>query len=414
MADWPVPQAVGTAPRNSTRRGFWYCEPLCWKTAIHTSSVPPSTAATNWPISSVGLPAGADAGAFCVCDGARSPAPPRKLRMVIGLMPKIQPPISAITMVPKPMLRPPVRRPPPPNMPPPDEERRSSTWSDWRLFPHFMVRSPRVWRHSQTHYAKLQTKSAAGGSASVAIGVAISGLGQRHAHLALVFAAAVLVAGLADVVLVALEEQHLGTAFTGVDLGRQRCGVAELQRHVAFPLGLEGRDVDDDAAAGVGALAQADGQHVARDAEVLHGARQREAVGRDHADILVDVHEAVFVEILRVHHRAVDVGEDLEFGRAADVVAVAAGAVADDLLAGGVLPDLTGLEGLDHAVLLGHAADPFVVFDAHACVLGAVLLRPIVGTRLCRAPHKDPVRQRNAPTVVHVISELPESSDSAA
>jgi hypothetical protein len=26
---------------------------------------------------------------------------------------------------------------------------------------------------------------------------------------------------------------------------------------------------------------------------------------------------------------------------------------------------LIGLEGLDHAVLLGHAANPFVAFDAH-------------------------------------------------
>jgi hypothetical protein len=47
--------------------------------------------------------------------------------------------------------------------------------------------------------------------------VRTSGLGQRHALLALVLAAAILVAGLAD--LVALEEHHLGTALAGVDLG---------------------------------------------------------------------------------------------------------------------------------------------------------------------------------------------------
>src|SRR5512147_199149 len=81
-----------------------------------------------------------------------------------------------------------------------------------------------------------------------------SGLGQRDPALTLVLAAAVLVAGFAD--LVALEEQHLRAALAGVDLGRQRCGVAELQRHVAFPLRLERRDVDDDPAARVGALAQ--------------------------------------------------------------------------------------------------------------------------------------------------------------
>src|SRR5437868_15405875 len=90
-------------------------------------------------------------------------------------------------------------------------------------------------------------------------------LRQRDALLALVLAAAVLVAGLAD--LVALEEQHLGAAFARVDLRGQRRGVGELERHVAFPLGLEGRDVDDDAAARVRALTQADREHVARDAE---------------------------------------------------------------------------------------------------------------------------------------------------
>jgi hypothetical protein len=65
-----------------------------------------------------------------------------------------------------------------------------------------------------------------------------------------------------------------------------------------------------------------------------------------------------------IDHRAVDVGEHLEFRRAADVVAVAAGAVADDLAALG-LAHLAGLEGLDHAVLGRHAADPFVALDAH-------------------------------------------------
>jgi hypothetical protein len=110
-----------------------------------------------------------------------------------------------------------------------------------------------------------------------------SGLRQRDAALTLVLAAAVLVGRLAD--FVALEEQHLGAALASVDLGGQWRGVAELQRHVAFPLGLERRHVDDDAAARIGALAQADGEHVARDAEVLDRARQREAVGRDDADL---------------------------------------------------------------------------------------------------------------------------------
>jgi len=82
----------------------------------------------------------------------------------------------------------------------------------------------------------------------------------------------------------------------------------------------------------------------------------------------VDVHEAFFVKVLRVDHGAVDVGEHLEFGRTADVVAVAGGAVADDALAID-LANLLGLKGLDEAVLLGHAADPLVAFDAHGARL---------------------------------------------
>src|SRR3954470_21151676 len=79
-----------------------------------------------------------------------------------------------------------------------------------------------------------------------------SDLGQGDALLALVFAAAVAVRGLAD--LVGLDEDDLRHALVGVDLGGQRSGVGELERHVPLPLRLQGRDVDDDAAAGVGRL----------------------------------------------------------------------------------------------------------------------------------------------------------------
>ena len=46
-----------------------------------------------------------------------------------------------------------------------------------------------------------------------------SGLGKCHAHLALVLAATVAVADLADIVGIALEEQHLGAALAGIDAG---------------------------------------------------------------------------------------------------------------------------------------------------------------------------------------------------
>src|SRR5512139_3221959 len=198
-----------------------------------------------------------------------------------------------------------------------------------------------------------------------------SGLGQRDTTLPLVLAAAVLVARLAD--LVALEEQHLRAALAGVDLGRQRRGVAELQRHVPFPLGLERGDVDDDAAARVSALAEADRQHGPRNAEVLDGARERERVRRDDADVTGEIDEGVRVERLGIDDRRVDVGEDLEFARAADVVTVAGRAVAHDLLAAD-LAYLTGLEGLDHPGLRRHAAYPLVALDAHVADLSPVVV----------------------------------------
>src|ERR1700682_19 len=80
-----------------------------------------------------------------------------------------------------------------------------------------------------------------------------SDLGQRDALLALIFAATVLVRGLAD--FVGLEEDYLRNALVVVDFRGQRGVVGKFQRDVAFPFRLERRDVDDDAAAGVRAFA---------------------------------------------------------------------------------------------------------------------------------------------------------------
>ena len=72
-----------------------------------------------------------------------------------------------------------------------------------------------------------------------------------------------------------------------------------------------------------------------------------------------------------------DVGEHLELGCATNVVAIAAGAVADDFFAF-CLAYLAGLERLNHAGGLGHVPYPFVAFDAHwEKLLG---LGSIVGT----------------------------------
>ena len=53
-------------------------------------------------------------------------------------------------------------------------------------------------------------------------------LRQRHAGLPLVLAGLVGVAGLADVVGIGLEEEHLADAFVGVDLGRAAAWCCEI------------------------------------------------------------------------------------------------------------------------------------------------------------------------------------------
>ena len=65
-------------------------------------------------------------------------------------------------------------------------------------------------------------------------------------------------------------------------------------------------------------------------------------------------------------------------------VAVAGGAVADDALAIDLL-DLAGLERVQHAVLLGHAADPAVALDAHSRVFPGVKAAILTGRRRDRA-----------------------------
>ena len=86
----------------------------------------------------------------------------------------------------------------------------------------------------------------------------------------------------------------------GVDLCGQGRGVGELQCDVALPLGLEWRHIHDDAAARIGRFAQANSQHIARDAEVLHRAGERKGVGRNHADVPFNVYETVLVEMLGI------------------------------------------------------------------------------------------------------------------
>jgi hypothetical protein len=65
-------------------------------------------------------------------------------------------------------------------------------------------------------------------------------------------------------------------------------------------------------------------------------------------------------ERLGIDDRAIDIGEDLELAADASVVAVGGETVGDHPLARLLLD-----EGLDHAVLLRHVADPFVRQNRH-------------------------------------------------
>src|SRR5262249_8365914 len=114
--------------------------------------------------------------------------------------------------------------------------------------------------------------------------VNLAGLQARKhdAALRLIFALFVLVADFA--VFVGLEENDLAQAFIGVDLRGQRSGVADFERDKSFPLRLERRDVDDDAATGISRFADADRQDVARNAEVFDRTSESKGIRRDNAD----------------------------------------------------------------------------------------------------------------------------------
>ena len=84
--------------------------------------------------------------------------------------------------------------------------------------------------------------------------------------------------------------------------------------------------------------------------------------------IAVDIDERSIVEVLGIDDGGIDVGEELEIARAADVVAVARGPVGNDLVSVR-LAYLARLEWLDHPVLERHAADPSIRFD-HASPKG--------------------------------------------
>lgn len=192
----------------------------------------------------------------------------------------------------------------------------------------------------------------------------------RHGDPALlhVLTATIGVAGLAR--LTGLEKDHLGQPLVGVDLCRERSGVGNLKGDMPLPLRFEGGHIHDDAAACVGRLADADGEDVTGNAEVLDATCKGEGIGRDDADIGLDIDERLLIELLGIDHRAVDVGEDLELIRHPEVISVAGESVTDDTpVIGGT--DLAFNEGFDHPVFQGHFTDPVIRTDGHNPIIEA-------------------------------------------
>src|SRR5688572_9289386 len=101
--------------------------------------------------------------------------------------------------------------------------------------------------------------------------------------LPLVFPPPVLVRGVTD--FVRLEKDYLGHTLIRVKLRGKRRGMGKLQRNEAFPLRLEGGNVDDNAAAGISGFSEANGQHISRDAKVFNGPRKRKGIRRNKTDV---------------------------------------------------------------------------------------------------------------------------------
>jgi hypothetical protein len=135
-------------------------------------------------------------------------------------------------------------------------------------------------------------------------------------------------------------------------------------RRARLTPGIASGHVDDDAAAGISRLAEADGQYGSWNPEVFNGPGQCERVWWNNAHIVLYIDEARGIESFRVDDGRVDIRENLEFIRAAYVISVARRAVRNDATTL-VLANLSWLEWLDHAVVGRHVPNPSIRLDAH-------------------------------------------------
>src|SRR5437868_2870883 len=162
---------------------------------------------------------------------------------------------------------------------------------------------------------------------------------------------AVIVAGFAR--FIRLAENYLTQPFVRVNLCGQRSCVGYFKSYKTLPLGLKWSDVHDDSATCVSGLADANGQDVPGNLEILDRARERKRVGWNDATFGTDGHERPLIEVLGIDHGTVHVGEDFELVRDPQVVAVGRQPIRDHRLA-----DLLFGKGADHVVFLRHLADP--------------------------------------------------------
>ncbi len=151
---------------------------------------------------------------------------------------------------------------------------------------------------------------------------------QCDARLALVFPFSVAVGGFAR--FVPLEEKHLCDPFVGIDFCRKGGGVGDLYRDMPFKPRFKRGDVDDDAASGIGAFAQADGQRVAWHFKILYRPCQCKRVRRYDADIPFEINDVVLMKVFGINDLCIDIGKDLKFIAHADIVSIRAQPVADD------------------------------------------------------------------------------------